>query len=74
MILLSSAVPLSQNRGGTRWFYRGLVWQSHSFLALGIGTSLAAVELWVWFGLANQKALIKRPGMNSYWCVPWQRR
>ena len=35
-------------------------------LALGIGASLAAVALWVWFGLANQKALIKRPGMNAW--------
>jgi uncharacterized membrane protein len=37
--------------------------QSPTALALGIGASLSAVALWVWFGLANQKALIKRPGM-----------
>lgn len=40
--------------------------QSPTTLALGIGASLAAVALWVWFGLANQKALIKRPGMNAW--------
>jgi hypothetical protein len=26
--------------------------------------------LWVWFGLANQKALIKRPGMNAWVWTP----
>ncbi|WP_415756995.1 DMT family transporter [Pseudomonas sp. LT1P18] len=40
--------------------------QSNTTLALGIGASLAAVALWVWFGLANQKALMKRPGMNAW--------
>jgi drug/metabolite transporter (DMT)-like permease len=35
-------------------------------LALGIGASLAAVALWTWFGLANQRALMKRPGMNAW--------
>ena len=40
--------------------------QSHTTLALGIGASIAAVALWAWFGLANQKALMKRPGMNAW--------
>ncbi|WP_191636251.1 DMT family transporter [Pseudomonas fluorescens] len=40
--------------------------QSHTTLALGIGASLAAVALWTWFGLANQRALMKRPGMNAW--------
>ena len=40
--------------------------QSTTTLALGIGASLSAVALWGWFGLANQKALIKRPGMNAW--------
>jgi len=40
--------------------------QSLSTLAVGIGASIAAVALWAWFGLANQKALMKRPGMNAW--------
>ena len=40
--------------------------QSMTTLALGIGASLAAVALWTWFGLANQRALMKRPGMNAW--------
>jgi len=40
--------------------------QSHTTLALGIGASLAAVALWTWFGLANQRALMKRPGINAW--------
>lgn len=40
--------------------------QSFTPLALGIVASIAAVVLWVWFGLANQKALLKRPGMNAW--------
>ncbi|WP_171017082.1 DMT family transporter [Pseudomonas sp. G(2018)] len=40
--------------------------QSHTALAIGVGASMAAVALWVWFGLANQKALMKRPGMNAW--------
>jgi len=40
--------------------------QSFTTLAIGIGASIAAVALWAWFGLANQKALMKRPGMNAW--------
>lgn len=40
--------------------------QSFTTMALGIGASIAAVALWAWFGLANQKVLIKRPGMNAW--------
>lgn len=40
--------------------------QALTTLALGIGASITAVALWVWFGLANQKALMKRPGMNAW--------
>ncbi|MFK0088619.1 DMT family transporter [Pseudomonas sp. NPDC090755] len=40
--------------------------QSLTTLALGVGASIAAVALWAWFGLANQKALMKRPGMNAW--------
>ncbi|MRK23711.1 DMT family transporter [Pseudomonas sp. JG-B] len=38
----------------------------YASLALGVGASMAAVALWVWFGLANQRALLKRPGMNAW--------
>ncbi|MHC8362715.1 hypothetical protein ACYZUA_20955 [Pseudomonas sp. LS2P72] len=40
--------------------------QSPTTLALGIGASLAAVALWVWFGLANQRSADKKPGMNAW--------
>jgi drug/metabolite transporter (DMT)-like permease len=40
--------------------------ESFTTLAFGIGACVAAVALWAWFGLANQKALMKRPGLN-----PW---
>lgn len=39
---------------------------SQPSLALGIGASIAAAALWVWFGLANQRALMKRPAMNAW--------
>ncbi|MDH4567016.1 DMT family transporter [Pseudomonas sp. BN414] len=39
---------------------------SHTSLVIGIGASVAAVALWIWFGLANQRALMKRPGMNAW--------
>lgn len=35
-------------------------------LALGIIAAIAAVALWTWFGLANQRALAKRPSINSW--------
>ncbi|BAN49178.1 DMT family transporter [Metapseudomonas resinovorans] len=35
-------------------------------LVFGISASLAAVALWIWFGLANQRALKKRAGMNAW--------
>ncbi|MCY1285225.1 Inner membrane protein YtfF [compost metagenome] len=35
-------------------------------LALGISASVAAVALWVWFGLANERALMNRPAMNAW--------
>lgn len=35
-------------------------------LAFGVGASIAAVALWVWFGLASQRELMKRPGMNAW--------
>ncbi|MDT4831631.1 Inner membrane protein YtfF [compost metagenome] len=35
-------------------------------LMLGVSASIAAVALWVWFGLANQRALMKRPAMNAW--------
>ncbi|MFC4863540.1 DMT family transporter [Pseudomonas sp. MAHUQ-62] len=38
----------------------------YASLALGVGASMVAVALWVWFGLANQRALLKRPGMNAW--------
>ena len=34
-------------------------------LAVGIPLALAAVGLWTWFGLANQRALAERPGMDA---------
>ncbi len=36
-----------------------------SSLAIGIGFAIAAVALWTWFGIANQKALLKRPDMDA---------
>jgi drug/metabolite transporter (DMT)-like permease len=38
----------------------------HLHMAFGISASVAAVALWIWFGLANQRALVKRPGMNAW--------
>jgi drug/metabolite transporter (DMT)-like permease len=35
-------------------------------LVLGISASVAAVALWIWFGLANKRALMKRPAMNAW--------
>jgi len=34
-------------------------------LMIGIPLAIAAVILWTWFGLANQHALAKRPGMDA---------
>ncbi|HKP25523.1 MAG TPA: DMT family transporter [Dongiaceae bacterium] len=34
-------------------------------LIVGIPLALAAVGLWTWFGLANQRALAERPGMDT---------
>lgn len=38
----------------------------HLHMAFGITASIAAVVLWIWFGLANQSALVKRPDMNAW--------
>lgn len=35
-------------------------------LITGIISAIAAVILWTWFGLANQKALAQRPNINSW--------
>ncbi|MFM9384463.1 DMT family transporter [Pseudomonas sp. UV AK001] len=35
-------------------------------LTVGIIAAIAAVALWTWFGLANQKALAQRPSINSW--------
>ena len=34
-------------------------------LIVGILLAIAAVSLWTWFGLANQRALAERPGMDA---------
>jgi drug/metabolite transporter (DMT)-like permease len=34
-------------------------------LVVGIVLAMAAVSLWTWFGLANQRALAERPSMDS---------
>jgi drug/metabolite transporter (DMT)-like permease len=34
-------------------------------LIVGIPLAIAAMSLWIWFGLANQSALAKRPGMDA---------
>lgn len=34
-------------------------------LFVGILLAIAAVSLWTWFGLANQRALAERPGMDA---------
>lgn len=34
-------------------------------LVVGIPLAIAAVGLWTWFGLANQRALAERPGMDA---------
>jgi len=34
-------------------------------LVIGIPLAVAAVTLWTWFGLLNQSALAKRPGMDA---------
>ncbi|MCA1407246.1 DMT family transporter [Ensifer sp. IC3342] len=34
-------------------------------LAIGIPLAIVAVLLWTWFGIANQSALAKRPGMDA---------
>ncbi len=34
-------------------------------LLLGIPLAIAAVSLWTWFGLLNQSALARRPGMDA---------
>lgn len=41
-------------------------WLQPFSLALGIVASVSAVALWIWFGLANQRALMKRPAMNAW--------
>ncbi|WP_416424312.1 DMT family transporter [Pseudomonas sp. App30] len=37
-----------------------------STLLLGVAASISAVALWTWFGLANQKALARRPSMDAW--------
>jgi drug/metabolite transporter (DMT)-like permease len=34
-------------------------------LAIGVPMAIAAVALWTWFGILNQSALAKRPGMDA---------
>jgi len=34
-------------------------------LPVGVSCALAAVALWTWFGLLNQRALARRPGMDA---------
>ncbi|MBB4185778.1 DMT family transporter [Sinorhizobium terangae] len=34
-------------------------------LSIGIPLAIAAVLLWTWFGIANESALAKRPGMDA---------
>ncbi|MFS3136048.1 DMT family transporter [Gluconacetobacter sacchari] len=33
---------------------------------IGTGSAIGAVALWTWFGIANQRALSKRPGTNAW--------
>lgn len=54
-LLLVNANSLTQSTGD--W---------NALHILGMCSAIAAVALWTWFGIANQRALSRRPGTNAW--------